>query len=212
MMRQVFRGRRERSSLPVLALVALLATPVLCAQQGDPVPAPPRTIRFIVTVSPEDLTVDQIPIPNQQVSISRVSLRPSTSPVGYTQVPGQPRLPFVTRSVALPPGAKLLAVEAAPLKTQPVGDVAPLVSWAQPARASQSNEPRTPVYADGQDPFYPQLSFVPLDPAVLQAPAWPTTLVTTGSPADALGFQLTTLRSGGRLSSSSCCTTKSRSA
>jgi hypothetical protein len=177
-----------------LAALLLLAAPVLCAQQGDPVPAPPRTIRFVVQVSPEDLTVDQVPIPNAQMSISRVSLRPSTSPVGYTQAPGLPRLPFVTRSVALPPGAKLLAVEAVPLKSQPVEGTAPLVSWAQPLRATQSNEPRTPVYGDGQDPFYPQMSFVPLDPAVLQAPAWPTTLVTTDSPADALGFQLTTLR------------------
>jgi len=177
-----------------LATLVLLAAAPPCAQQGDPAPAPPRTIRFVVQIAPEDITVDQIPVPNEQVSISRVSLRPTASPVGYTQDPGLPRLPFVTRSVALPPGAKLLTIEATPLKSQPVGDTTPLVSWAQPARATQGNEPRTPVYPDGQDPFHPQVSFVPLDPAVLKAPAWPPTLVSTGNPADALGFQLTTLR------------------
>ncbi len=178
----------------ILATLCVLAMTVLGAQQGDPVPAPSRTIRFTVQVSPDDLTVDQVPIPNEQAFISRVSLRPGSSPVGYTQNPGLPRLPFLTRSLALPPGAKLVTVEATPVKSMPIGGAAPLVSWSQPARGTQGNGLHEPVYSPGPDPFYPQLSYVPLDPAVLQSKAWPPTLVAADSPADALGFQLLTMR------------------
>lgn len=184
-----------KSRCIVAGIVAVISLGIVVSSvlrvQGQ---APPtHTLRFVVQISPDDLTVDAIPIPNAQAAIHRVSLRPNGFPVGQSADPGKPMLPFVTRSIAIPPGAQALTVSATPLKSEIAATGVTLVEWAQRPRPGQ-NGPPPPIYDPGPDPFFPAPAAIPLDPSVLKGPAWPPLLVEENAVADALGYQLTTLR------------------
>jgi hypothetical protein len=164
---------------------------VLLAQ--DPVSPPVQTLRFIVQVDPRDLSVLFDQLPDQQASIAKIRLRSSGSPIAYSHEPGFPVLPFVTRQIALPPGAQLVGATAVGLKAQTIGGV-PLVAWAQAGRPTrQEPQPPEPIYDDGSFYHYPAPDAIPLNPSVMKSPAWPASLVEIAGTAAAPGVTQLTL-------------------
>lgn len=183
----------KHRAIPRAALVICLALPALLgsrqarAQGGG-------TVRFQEQFPREDLRLEQVPIHEQKLSLSRVSWKGAVHPAEE----GMPILPCIIRHVAIPAGAVL-----APLvitqgqETRLAGHS--LVEWSrgeQPGQARQ-REPVPPVFEKTPDGILfhsPDGRPVPLDPSLKQFPVWPPQPAEVEGTAELGGYQVVTIK------------------
>ncbi|OQC21888.1 MAG: Peptidase family C25 [Planctomycetes bacterium ADurb.Bin069] len=132
-----------------------------------------QTVRFITRFDPADLILRETIYPPAQTKVTSVRMRGAS----HAADPGFPILPFVTRRVAVPAGAKLgdLIISVGQVTT--MGDH-PVVQWQQGYQAGDENRRVKPPEflpdEDGGPLYYPaEAHAVPLDPSLAQYPFWP---------------------------------------
>ncbi len=153
---------------------------------------PPATVHFSVITPANSLLLEREQRPPGPAIITHLRLT-LDEPVWTTETPGWPELPFVTRTVAVPPGAQIVGVTSnlgQGIPSQGVG----LLYWAQRPRIGA--EPQLPVGPDGSLDFvfYPAPDEVPPDPGIAQMQAIPAQLVEQAEERTVAGYRLVTYR------------------
>jgi hypothetical protein len=164
---------------------ALLAAGGTAGQQ-------PGTVHFSVILPANALVLEQEVRPPGQAPITHLRLE-TGDPVWTTETPGLPELPFVTRTVAVPPGGQIAGVTFNPgqgIPTQGVG----LLYWAQLPRVG--GDPQLPTAPDGSldRTYYRAPDEVPPDPVIAQTQVFPPQLVEEAERRTVAGYQLVTYR------------------
>jgi len=161
----------RRSGIPGAFLAVIASASSLSGQNL-------RTVHVEVNFPQDAVVVEREFVGPTQTLLSRVKLAVA-EPVGYSSKPGFPRLPFVTRVIVLPAGSTVTDTTVTPgqqIPTQGIG----LVEWAQlPWTGQGANQ--VPVFPTGPDgdlnfTYYAGPDWTPLDPSVLQVPAWPSAM------------------------------------
>jgi len=179
-------ARRSREASLVFVLAALLGAPFVGAQQ-------PGTVHFSVSAPADALVLEREQRPPGPGLITHLRWN-TDEPVWTTETPGMPEVPFVTRTVALPPGAQIAGVTATTgqgsIPFQGIG----LLSWAQ--NPWVGGDPRFPRGPDGSLDFvyHPAPDEVPPDPAIAQMQVFPPQLVELAEERTVAGYRLVTYR------------------
>ncbi len=146
-----------------------------------------ETIRLTFEFAPKDLEVRYQQLPGQ-LRIAHVRLRGAE----VERTPGFPELPYLARTVVLPPGALLKDVAATEGKEISIPGVG-LVAWAQPPQAGR--EPVPPQLPPGGPYSHTRAEPIDMDPALDQYPVWPPKLAKiAGEEVTASGYRLVTLK------------------
>ncbi len=153
------RSRRPRRG--ALALAASLAAAAALGQES---------VRFVEKFDLDDVIVREAFYPPKQTKITSVRMIGAS----HTSQPGFPVLPFVTRKVAVPAGAKIadLIVDAGQVVYK---EDQPIVQWQQGYQAGREVQPpEFPLDEDKTPLFYPaEAHAIPPDPGLAQYPVWP---------------------------------------
>ncbi len=144
-----------------LALALSALTTVLSGQNQPPV-------SFQLKTSPDDLVLDTAYAPDQ-TPVTHVRLRGAVE----LEQPGLPRLPYYSRLLALPAGAKVTRISVKGGQTTTRQGV-PLLAWGQPRRPGREPAPPSfPVDNQKQVVYHAGQATVPLAKEVSQLTAWP---------------------------------------
>ncbi len=179
-------ARRSREVSLVAVLAALLGASFVGAQQ-------PGTVHFSVSAPADALVLEREQRPPGPALITHLRWN-IDEPVWTTETPGMPEVPFVIRTVAVPPGAQIAGVTATTgqggVPFQGIG----LLSWAQ--NPWVGGDPRFPLGPDGSPDlvYYPAPDEVPPDPAIAQMPVFPPQLFEQAEERTVAGYRLVTYR------------------
>ena len=153
-----------RSRLPRRAAAMLAASLAAAAVVGQ------DSVRFVEKFNLDDVIVREAFYPPKQTKITSVRMLGAS----HAARPGFPVLPFVTRKVALPAGAKIadLIVDAGQIVYK---EDQPIVQWQQGYQAGREVQPPDfPPDEDKTPLFYPAEDHaIPPDPSLEQYPVWP---------------------------------------